>query len=758
MGPEGPQGPAGEGADVDVVWVGPEAPTDADTELWADTDAALPAETRIGHWVAADAAGAGTTLPDRSPSAAHGTLTAGCTWGTVGAGEAALRCPGSDHAAVADHARWTLGDFTLTMRVLFHSVTGQPGLLAHSAGSGAVAKWVWNYRYAGGGSADRLAVHTSGPYATGAARTLTAGVVYALGVKRSGSTWTFYANGATDGTTTAAGALSDVAQPLRIGWGGETFFDGDVSVVACRMDATALSDAAVLGILAQPDLANPPAPIVLKVKVDDAWALATGVTGPAGATGATGPTGATGATGPTGATGAAGPGVPAGGATDTILTKASAADYATVWDNTLNIASVYASGTVDGNFLNSRTGITQAKHSWLYGGDVALIAAGGGGAGTVIYVGGGAGTLIQLSLPVTASSTIYATGIISTGGDFRMPQSAYLYSGARGMITFDGTYTVMNGPTYHNGTFGATGKINSNGELEAGSHIRMPQGYSLYGGARALIAFDGTYTTIGGPAIVGTSLSVSTTLYVGNTATIQNGLDVGSLYNRGNATLVSGANFQWGSGYILALESAGQIYAVRNGNTYFNDLGGWSEFCGAVTFRSTVTHWTDRTFQGSNGLWIAYVRSSPPEILYAYNANCRFNESAGVTSFHSTVHFPAGANMYTDGGLRCNGVYNLIGGAWYTHPDYVFEHAYTGRIELFKDAPGARSYTGLRPLAEVEAYTREHWRLPDHVRDGQYEVFRRGDETLAEVERIYLYCFDFNRRIEALEAHAKSAR
>jgi hypothetical protein len=56
-----------------------------------------------------------------------------------------------------------------------------------------------------------------------------------------------------------------------------------------------------------------------------------GPAGPQGATGTTGSTGPQGATGPTGAAGPAGPGVPAGGATNQVLTKTSAADYASAW-------------------------------------------------------------------------------------------------------------------------------------------------------------------------------------------------------------------------------------------------------------------------------------------------------------------------------------------------------------------------------------------------------------------------------------------
>lgn len=91
------------------------------------------------------------------------------------------------------------------------------------------------------------------------------------------------------------------------------------------------------------------------------------------------------------------------------------------------------------------------------------------------------------------------------------------------------------------------------------------------------------------------------------------------------------------------------------------------------------------------------------------------------------------------------------GGVSYVHPDYILESWATGRIEKFREAPGARDYGGLRPLAEAEAYIREHWRLPDHVRHDMYDVFRRGDELLASLEEAFLYLIDHEHRLTALE-------
>jgi hypothetical protein len=66
--------------------------------------------------------------------------------------------------------------------------------------------------------------------------------------------------------------------------------------------------------------------------------------GPAGPTGAAGPAGANGqngTSGAAGATGPAGPGIAVGGTEGQILTKASSADYATVW-STIDLSKAYA--------------------------------------------------------------------------------------------------------------------------------------------------------------------------------------------------------------------------------------------------------------------------------------------------------------------------------------------------------------------------------------------------------------------------------
>ncbi len=192
----------------------------------------------IGHWVAKDAGGAGTTLPDRSASAADGTLTAGCSWTTV-SGEDAVACPAGEYVYIPDHARWDLGDFTMIARLVFNSLSGQPGFLSHSPGGGVQPKWIWNYNYPSG----KTGLHWDGTQTLGgAAWSPSTGVIYALALKRSGSDFSFYRNKATDGTASNADAFDDASATLKLGYGGESFFDADVSIIALRIHNSAIAD------------------------------------------------------------------------------------------------------------------------------------------------------------------------------------------------------------------------------------------------------------------------------------------------------------------------------------------------------------------------------------------------------------------------------------------------------------------------------------------------------------------------------------
>ena len=87
----------------------------------------------------------------------------------------------------------------------------------------------------------------------------------------------------------------------------------------------------------------------------------------------------------------------------------------------------------------------------------------------------------------------------------------------------------------------------------------------------------------------------------------------------------------------------------------------------------------------------------------------------------------------------------------YTNPDYVFEYVYKGKVDKYKDSPGAKEYKGLLPLNELEAYTKEHLRLPN-ISDKPMGAFERSDKALEKIEELTLYIIELNKKIEKLEA------
>ena len=91
------------------------------------------------------------------------------------------------------------------------------------------------------------------------------------------------------------------------------------------------------------------------------------------------------------------------------------------------------------------------------------------------------------------------------------------------------------------------------------------------------------------------------------------------------------------------------------------------------------------------------------------------------------------------------------GGSAYTNPAYVFEHWATGQIVRFADRDGASEYHGLRPLGDVEQFSRQNYELPIMTLKPEGGLFDRGDLLLASVEESYLYLFDHEKRLAQLE-------
>ena len=110
------------------------------------------------------------------------------------------------------------------------------------------------------------------------------------------------------------------------------------------------------------------------------------------------------------------------------------------------------------------------------------------------------------------------------------------------------------------------------------------------------------------------------------------------------------------------------------------------------------------------------------------------------------------------GGYKGVGTINVAGDIYknnlaYTNPDYVFEHAYTGKIAKFINNEGAAEYQGLTTIDETEKIARETFRLPGFD-DKPLGAFGRQDRLLQALEEAYLHIFALNERIKKLEAKA----
>ena len=101
-------------------------------------------------------------------------------------------------------------------------------------------------------------------------------------------------------------------------------------------------------------------------------------------------------------------------------------------------------------------------------------------------------------------------------------------------------------------------------------------------------------------------------------------------------------------------------------------------------------------------------------------------------------------------GDKGTGTINVAGDIYknntaYANPDYVFEQAFTGRIDRFRDNPGAAGYRRIS-LAELEDFSRTQLCLPGfHQAVG---IFERADKALEAIEDIYLHLFEIRRQLE----------
>lgn len=154
----------------------------------------------------------------------------------------------------------------------------------------------------------------------------------------------------------------------------------------------------------------------------------------------------------------------------------------------------------------------------------------------------------------------------------------------------------------------------------------------------------------------------------------------------------------------------------------------------AVAFRAGFTDVADAT------------RSSVLEIGTAVSgtfSNTRVTIAAGIQ-----VGAPTG-------GDKGAGTINAAGDIYknnsaYGNPDYVLEQWANGRIDRFRNNPGASTYRGLLALEELGDYLKQNLHLPGRS-DGPMGLFERTDLAQQWIEELAIYISQLHERLERLE-------
>ena len=140
-----------------------------------------------------------------------------------------------DYVSVPDSNAWAFGNFTLSVWVNANSWSGSSwtrAFIGQDGGPGETNKWFFSYNGATTFMVNTAGDNNGGTYVNGNSWTPQTGLWYHLSVTKSGSNYSFYRDGATDGSPTNNHAIPNVAAPLTIAWAeGANSFNGIIDEV-----------------------------------------------------------------------------------------------------------------------------------------------------------------------------------------------------------------------------------------------------------------------------------------------------------------------------------------------------------------------------------------------------------------------------------------------------------------------------------------------------------------------------------------------
>lgn len=415
-------------------------------------------------------------------------------------------------------------------------------------------------------------------------------------------------------------------------------------------------------------------------------------------------------------------------------------------------------GTISGNFTANGT----VTMSGTIAGNPAF--SGAPTFASTIAVNGN--TISKSTDPDSTGSVKLSTGlklmsslVVANGSMVVSQEDAYLE-----LVNGGQDYFIQAGPRGIEGTITATSITVAN-RLD----VTYTAGTGTYGAGNT-VYLSGTaeaflngqiVTVLASPAPTSTSFSANFTH-----ANFTNNADTGTcstgfLLATVTATLpdLTGGTSTPTSGFLLGMKTNGipSGHLVRiNAAGGLCDDSGIAANNGNITMSPTGGNFPQLTWNGSEASAHEYtiLENAGALILTDDTASNATRLTVGSTGGLQVGAAPTGGDKGTGTINVQSGIY--LNNTAYTNPDYVFEKWATGRIERFKDNPGAEGYE-VPTVEEVEAYARQHLQLP-HVADRR-ELFSRADVLLEKVEELYIHIFELtrlnkelSRRIAALES------
>lgn len=231
----------------------------------------------------------------------------------------------------------------------------------------------------------------------------------------------------------------------------------------------------------------------------------------------------------------------------------------------------------------------------------------------------------------------------------------------------------------------------------------------------------------------------------------------GSLRTLGTGSAQAAAGDHTHAGGGVAAHVSTHVAGGSDAFTSSHDINlGHASFTGvSISATKSPIRMANDTFvysKTSGGTEARVIGLAGDDYVRIFNASLNIGSTGGVC-----VGSPSGGDL---GAGKLNVEINVYkANSLYNNPDYVLEHWATGQIARYRDREGADGYLGLKPLAEVEAFAREHHQLPGVARvnakadaDAGTGIFTRTDIALELLEELFIHAFDFNRRLARLEA------